>query len=145
MSKRDTFRVPIWFWMIAIFSLIWNLTAIGAFVGQMSFSQTSLLAFPVPEQELLKEYPTWLEVVYAVVVFAGILGSLGLLLRKKWAKPLFILSLVAIVVQMSYNLISITSLENFSPEAVILPIFIMFSGLFYVFFSNYSIKRNWLE
>ena len=43
--------------------------------------------------------PAWMWVVYAVAVLSGALGALMLVLHKRVALPLFIVSLLAIVVQ----------------------------------------------
>ncbi|EIJ39757.1 hypothetical protein [Galbibacter orientalis] len=145
MTRKAVLSLPIWFWIVSIFALIWNLMGLGAFIGQISMTQASLLALPISEKELLLSYPSWMEVVYAVAVLSGVIGSIGLLLRKKWSRPLFVLSLVAILIQMIYSLIGVTSLESFSPESVILPVFIILAGVFHVFFSNFSIKKNWLN
>ena len=58
---------------------------------------------PVKERELYGEYPTWITIIFAIAVFSGLLGSLGLLLKKKWSKLAFIISLCAIVPQMVHN------------------------------------------
>ncbi|QLE01557.1 hypothetical protein HX109_08255 [Galbibacter sp. BG1] len=145
MIDENEVKIPIWFWIIAIFALIWNLMGIGSFIGLMSASKDSLLAYPDVEQELFRGYPTWVEVVYAVATLSGVLASIALLLRQRWAKLLFGLSLVAIIIQMIYNLIAITSLEIFSPEAVILPVFIVAAAIFYFYFSYWSIKKGWIH
>jgi hypothetical protein len=36
---------------------------------------------------------------YACAVWFGVAGSLALLLRKRWAKPLFVLSLIGLIAQ----------------------------------------------
>ncbi len=43
--------------------------------------------------------PGWLTVAFGVAVGAGVLGSIGLLLRQRWAVPCFAVSLVALLVQ----------------------------------------------
>ncbi|HLM52096.1 MAG TPA: hypothetical protein VK325_00535, partial [Pseudoxanthomonas sp.] len=43
--------------------------------------------------------PCWAVAATLVAVVAGALGSLGLLVRKKWALPVLALSLAGIVVQ----------------------------------------------
>ncbi|MDG3583682.1 hypothetical protein [Galbibacter pacificus] len=145
MAQKETDYIPIWFWIIALFALVWNLMGAGSFIGHISMSHESLLALPDTERKLLMSYPTWIEVVYALAAFTGVLASIGLLLRKKWAKLLFIISLIAVTVQMVYSIIAVTSLETFGPEAVILPVFIILAGIFHVFISRYAIKKGWLN
>ena len=46
--------------------------------------------------------PGWFTAVYAAAVGGGLLGSLALLFRSKLALPLFVISLVAVIVQFGY-------------------------------------------
>ena len=43
--------------------------------------------------------PSWAVAATAIAVWFGAAGCVGLLLRKRWATPLFITSLAALVVQ----------------------------------------------
>jgi hypothetical protein len=43
--------------------------------------------------------PVWFVAAYASAVWFGVAGSLGLLLRKRWAQPLFALSLLGLIAQ----------------------------------------------
>ncbi|MCM5661782.1 hypothetical protein [Galbibacter mesophilus] len=144
MTEENASEAPIWFWAIAIFALIWNLTGLGSFIGLMSASEGSLLAYPAIEQQLFRDYPVWVQIVYAVATLSGVFGSIALLLKQRWARLLFGLSVVAIIIQMIYNLIKITSLDKYSPEAVMIPVFIVVTSIFYLFFSHFSIKKKWI-
>jgi len=48
--------------------------------------------------------PVWLWVVYAVAVGAGTLGAILLLMKKAAAATLFLVSLIAVLVQFGYTL-----------------------------------------
>jgi hypothetical protein len=50
--------------------------------------------------------PAWLWLDYAVAVLAGTGGAIALLLRRRVAVPLFLLSLIAVVVQFGYVFIA---------------------------------------
>src|SRR3546814_494972 len=43
--------------------------------------------------------PAWLYVFYGLATFGGVAGSIGLLLRRRWAVPVYLLALVALVLQ----------------------------------------------
>lgn len=44
--------------------------------------------------------PAWINVVFGLAVTRGVIGSLGLLMRRGWATPLLPGSLVAVIMQM---------------------------------------------
>lgn len=65
----------------------------------MFFLQTSLTAEQVaampPDRQLVYEaMPDWLTVAYAVAVFGGVIGAVGLLVRRRWAVWAFAASLL---------------------------------------------------
>ncbi|MDH3266584.1 MAG: hypothetical protein OEM25_06425 [Gammaproteobacteria bacterium] len=88
------------FWLIGGAALIWNLFGFIVYYMQVSATPEQLAAQYSPEQiEFMANTPVWATSAFAIAVNAGVLGSLFLLLRKAWAVPLFVLSLVAVLVQ----------------------------------------------
>lgn len=88
------------FWILAIVFLLWN--AIGCFmylVDQFASDET-WRAMENGEAMLAAKavYPIWAVVTYALAVWGGLLASILLLLRKKLAVPLFVLSFVSAVI-----------------------------------------------
>ena len=93
---------PKWLLWAGLASLIWNLFGVAAFVMQATMSAEALSSLPVEQQELWGDMgiATW--VAYGVAVSAGTLGAIAVILGRKWAVLLFLLSLAAIAVQFSY-------------------------------------------
>src|SRR3546814_14294094 len=56
------------------------------------------------QQQLYAARPQWVFVVYAIAVFSGLAGAIGLLLRQRWASTYFLVSLVAVVIHFGYTL-----------------------------------------
>lgn len=145
MNTTET-KIPVWFWVIAIFFLLWNIMGVFSFFGHTFISDESLAKLPEKERELYGDYPFWTTIVFAIAVFGGIIGSLGLILKKKWCKKAFIISLCAIVPQMVHNVFFTKSMEVYGPEqTAIMPILVVIFGIFLIWFSNFSINRNWLK
>ena len=71
-------------------------------------------------------------------------GSLALLLRKKWATILFILSLIAVLVQATYNFF-IQEFMQVAPMEMIWSIVIIGIAVFLVWFSKDGTKKGWLS
>jgi hypothetical protein len=51
------------------------------------------------QQALYAARPTWAVAATAFAVWGGALGSLGLILRKRWATAVLVVSLLGVVVQ----------------------------------------------
>lgn len=88
------------FWAAAGLGLAWNLFGIYQFVSTAGGTVESLMASGLtkPQADLYVTLPLWLHAAFAIGVFGGMVGSLLLLLRKSWAVPVFVVSLLAYIV-----------------------------------------------
>jgi len=48
--------------------------------------------------DIFANKPAWATGAFAIAVFAGLMGSIGLLLRKTWATILFVISLIGVII-----------------------------------------------
>ena len=139
-------KSPIWFWIAATFFLLWNFMGVLSFFAHTFITPEALALLPQNERELYGEYPIWTTIIFAIAVFFGLFGSFALLLKKKWAKLAFIISLCAIIPQMIHNVFFTKSMDVYGPtQAATMPIMVVVLGLLLVWFSNFSIKQNWLK
>ena len=139
-------KPQIWFWVLAIFFLLWSIMGVISFFGHTFISEETLSKLPTNERELYGDYPLWTNIVFAIAVFSGLLGSIGLVLRKKWSKFAFIISLCAIIPQMIHNVFYTKSIDVYGlVQATTMPILVVVFGVFLVWFSNYAIKNNWIK
>ena len=136
-------KTPLWFWILSIIFLLWNLIGIGSFVAQILMTPEALEALPKAERELYDSYPSWTYIVYFIAVFAGFLGSLGLLLKKRWARTLFLVSLLAVLIQMGHSLFVANALEVYGNEALILPVIVTIISIMLLWFANFCAKKPW--
>jgi hypothetical protein len=88
------------FW-IAGAALLWNLLGLTVFLTQVSMSPEQVVALPAAVRAVHDATPVWLTIAFALAVGGGVLGSIGLLLRQRWAAAAFTVSLVALVVQVA--------------------------------------------
>ena len=139
-------KIPIWFWVVSIFFLLWNIMGVFSFLAHTFISNEALAELPSNERELYGEYPLWTTIVFAIAVIAGMIGAIGLVLKKKWSKMAFVISLLAIIPQMIHNVFFTKSIEVYGTvEAVTMPALVVVVGLFLVWFSMFAIKKQWLN
>ena len=79
MENQKT-TIPIWYWVAAVFFLLWNLMGVGSFFMHTFISDEAMQALPIAEQDLYKSYPLWTEIAFAIAVLGGIVGSVGLVI-----------------------------------------------------------------
>ncbi|MDO7833698.1 sugar transporter [Sphingobium sp. HBC34] len=113
------------FILIAILFLVWNLIGLASFVMQYMMDLTELAKTDPYTARIFAAMPAWLWLVFAVAVLAGTTGAIALLLRKRVALSLFLLSLIAVVVQFGYSFLGTDLIAvKGVPVATAFPIFI---------------------
>ena len=135
---------PVWFWVVSGICLLWNLAGLAAFAMQVTMSPEALAALPQAEKELYETVPAWATAAFALAVVGGTLGCLALLMRKAWATPIFIASLVGILVQNFHSFALSKAPEVFGATAVIMPLFVIVVAVFLVWFSRMAKARDWI-
>jgi len=83
---------PRWYWIAAIGSLIFMAIGCWGYLMDVTADPSTL---PVDRRNLMSARPIWQIGAYAMAVWVGLLGALLLLLRRKAAEPLLLVSLVA--------------------------------------------------
>ena len=83
MNEQSTSKAPTWFWVVGALAFVWNLMGVSKYISDVTMSPEALAAFPADQQELMQNVPAWATGAFAIAVFAGALGCLLLLLRKK--------------------------------------------------------------
>lgn len=131
ISKHPTLR----YWVIAVLALIWNSLGVLAYLGQAYMSDDTLSSLPESTQLYYSNLPAWVTAAFAIAVFGGLFGAIGLLWRKKWAYFLFVISLVAVVLKQVYDLF-IQDYNQITGEGLILPVLVLAIAVYLVFFSN---------
>ncbi len=90
---------PKWFLPVAIVALLWNLIGCAAYLQDVMLTPEDIAMMPLEQQALYAARPAWSVAATAIAVWAGALGCLGLVLRRRWATPLLIASLVGVILQ----------------------------------------------
>ena len=134
-----------WTAVIGGILLLWNLIGVAFYVIQAT-QDLAVLARTDPYQaHLFATMPTWGWLAYLVAVVAGTLGAAALLLRSRWAVPLFMLSVVGIVVQFGRTFLMTDLWAVKGPAAAAFPLFIFLVGLFQLWFAMRLRKQGFLR
>lgn len=124
------------FWIIGIAALLWNLMGVFEYLKMAYMTAEDLAALPPEQQPLYENIPAWVTAAFAMAVFGGALGSILLLLRKKLATFVFIISFVSILAQMTYNIFMTRALEVYGPGGIIMPVMVIVVGAFLIWYSK---------
>ncbi len=146
MTNSNLIKIPKWFWILAVIFLLWNVMGVLSFFGHTFISEETLDKLPIEERKLYTEYPIWTNIIFAIATFGGLIASIGLILKRKWTKTFYTISFLAIVPHMIYNIFFTKSIDVYGlAQATTMPVLVMLIGAFLIWFSSFSIKKNWLK
>lgn len=104
MDSASPARSAPWhLWLVGVISLLWN--SVGAFDYLMTMTRNaSYMGSFTPEQlDYFYGFPAWVVACWAASVWGGVLGSLLLLLRRRWAVGAFTISVMTMLPTWIYN------------------------------------------
>jgi len=126
-----------WLKGISIFAIIWNIMGVIAYLMQAYMTEDTIAALATEaERALYTDIPAWYTAAFAVAVFAGLIASILLLLKKRLATSLFMISLIAIFVQMYYNFFISKSMEVYGATSAIMPVLVIIFAFFFLWYSR---------
>jgi hypothetical protein len=141
----STNKPATWFWIVSVIALVWNLMGVMAYIAQVTMSAETLQAMPENERTLYESAPTWATAAFAIAVWGGALGSILLLIRKKWATAVLTVSFIGIVVQMIHSFFISNSFEVYGPGGLAMPIMVLVFGAGLIWFSRKAETNGWLS
>ncbi|MFK7780724.1 hypothetical protein [Psychroserpens sp.] len=140
MTELSNTKPPVWFWIIAVVALLWNGMGVLMYLTHAFMTEDMIAALPEEQQaEFLVEHPAWYTAAFALAVFCGALGCLALLIRKKWAFVLFVISFITATIQQLYIIFTV---EGASP---VMPIMVILVCAFLVWFAKMSTAKGWIK
>jgi hypothetical protein len=100
---------------------------------------------PLEQRAAYEAEPLWVTAAYALAVWIGLAGAVMLVLRKKLAEPLLMVSLAAVLVWLA-GLLLVTGLrENMSANDLIVAIVVTALTWTIFWFARHSRQRGWLR
>jgi len=130
-----TRAVPAWYWIVAGLAVLWE--GFGCYI----YVTESLARGEAGAMDSYATMASWQWGVFAVAVWSGLIGAIGLLLRKRWAVLALLVSLIAAVIQYGYEAATNTLPGDAMPVAVSVVVI----GVLLVAFANYSGRKGWLS
>ncbi len=144
-ESSDKTSPPVWFWVISIIALLWYLMDMSAFFMRVLMTDDVIKAMPDNQQHLYRNMPLWVNIVFAGEVFGGALGCVGLLLRKKWALPLFVVSILGALSQTFHVYFLSDAISTMGTPAVVMPLLAILICIGMIVLAKSAISKRWLR
>lgn len=137
-------KAPGWFLPTAIVALLWNLIGCMAYLSDVRITPEDVAKMSEAQQALYHSRPMWAIAATAIAVWGGAAGCLGLILRKRWAQPLLIASLLGVFVQ-DYGLFVLSGAgAEASPVVIGLQGMVLLVAIALVMMARKGAARGWL-
>jgi hypothetical protein len=143
MAEAMTDRPPRSFWILSGAALLWNLLGLMAYVTYVTMSEEAIAALPEAER-IMYENPAWVTAAFATAVTAGTLGCILLLLRKGLALPVLIVSLGAVLLQMSHAFLLSDVVRVAGAQAAVMPVMVTVVAVLLAWYAWHAKQRRWL-
>lgn len=146
MSDAFASKPPVLFWVIGAILLLWNLTGLMIYYGHVTMTPEMIAeTFSAAERAFMEQTPVWATSAYATAVTAGVIGALLMLLRKKLALPLFIVSFVAVLIQDLDAFVLRDVISVWGSRSFTLPLIIIVICVFQIWYARSTTAKGWLD
>ena len=142
---------PVSFWVISIALLLWGLGGASIYIAYFietpeEFAETAeTAANRQAYADYIANIPFWAIAVGIIAAVTRLLGAIGLLLRRAWALPLYIISVVFFLFALyrAFILADVASVMS-GPHIAVELVFLALS-IFAVWFARESRSRGMLK
>ena len=138
-------KIPAWFRVVAVAGMLWELFGVAMYLMHVGILPNDTSQMSEAERSLMASSPTFVTALFAIGVFAGAIGALGLVMRRRWARPVLIVSLVAVVLQFGSWLLLTDAIAVVGPTVFVMPLIIVLVALALVWLAGMAGQRGWLD
>ena len=131
-----------WYWVAAGVSVLFMALGCWMYLSVVTADPATL---PLDQRNLIEAEPTWMVAAFAVAVWSGLLGAVLLLMRKRIAVPVLLVSLIATIVNfVPYAVVrQVRDLITTNDIAIAVAV-VLITGTIYSF-ARHCGQRGWLR
>ena len=137
-------QTPKWYLPVTIAALLWNLMGCAAYLADVMMTPADVAKLSEAQQALYHSRPAWSVAATAIAVWGGALGCLALILRKRWATPVLVVSLLGVIGQDVSLFVMSGALSQAGPVALVLQCVVLVISIALVFFGRKAAARGWI-
>jgi hypothetical protein len=146
MNEKNTSearaKTPVHLWIVAVLAFLWTLMGAFDYLATQLELDFYMSQFTPEQLAYFNAFPTWMVAFWAFGVWGGFAGSIGLLLRKKWALWAYAVSVAGLFVTSIYNFGLTNGAEVMGAGGVIFTVVIWVIALFLLCYSWSQAKKG---
>jgi hypothetical protein len=141
MATRTYSHAPGWFRIVALIAIVWNLFGIFMYLHSVGVFGDPMADLDAAQRAAAESLPPAITGAFAIGTLTGLIGSVGLLLRRRWAWPVLLVSLVALFVLEGWIVFLSGHREAFGLGV---PIMVTMGALLLAWLAHHARRRRWL-
>ena len=106
-----THTTPRHVWVVGGIALLWNAFGAMDYVMTQTKNEAYMSSFTPEQLEFFYGFPAWVVAAWAIAVWGGVVGSVLLLVRKRFAVQAFLASLIGMVITTFHNYVLSSGFE----------------------------------
>lgn len=138
-------KPPRWFWIVSGILVLWGLMGCWAVYAHVAWGPKIDPAATQWDYDYYAALPGWFVWDFVVAVGGGLLGSIAMLARSRFAQPLYIASLIGVVIQFGYVFLATDLLAHKGWLATLFPALIFAIAVFQIWFARRAAASGWIS
>ena len=131
-----------WYWAVAIGALLFEGAGAFLFANSLMLDPATL---PLDQRAIYDATPQWMTIAWAIAIGTGLIGAIGLIMRRRFAEPALLISVIAVAIQFS-GLFLVRQLRELTPEDhLIVPIVILVVAYAIWQTAKLARRKGWLN
>ena len=103
MTVTPPTKTPRHLWIVGILALLWNLVGAMDYIMTETRNEAYMSRFTPEQLEFFYDVPAWLVAFWAIAVWGGVFGAVLILVRRKLAVPVLVVSFLCMMVTVIRN------------------------------------------
>jgi len=135
-------RTPVHLWIVGVLALLWSLMGVVDYLATQTQWQPYMAAFTPEQLDYFYGFPVWMVAAWAFAVWCGFAGTLGLLLRRRWAVWMYAVSLAGLAISTVYQYVFTDAASILGRVAAIFTVVIWAVAIFLLLYARAMAKRG---
>jgi hypothetical protein len=138
-------KPPLWFTLVCVVAVLWNVAGLLAVVSDLQLSAADVAQLSTAEQAMYASRPLWSVFASVVAVVGGTVGSVSLLVRRRWSTIALLASVLGVVAQDVSLFLMTRGTQQTNPTAFSLQAVVLIIACGLLGLANHANSRQWLR
>lgn len=131
-----------WYMVAAITSVLFMLIGCAGYLLTVTVDPAAL---PIDQRAVVEAQPIWMMAAYAIAVWVGLAGTVLLVLRRKLAEPLLLVSLIAAIFTFLPHAVVPAVRDHTTTNDIAVALVVLAITWTIFWFARHSRQRGWLR